>query len=301
VGRNLAGASVEPKGAAMQTDPSHSPSSEVDAGSVVGLWRYPVKSMMGEELNAAEVTERGVIGDRAFAVVDAATGKVAGAKNPRKWGNFFDYRAAFVEAPKTGAELPAVRLTLPDGAAVRSDQPDFGEVLSRAFGREVAFAEAQDDGESSARRAEEYWPDMAGLDYRDTVTDWELPTGTFFDLAIVHLLTTATLERLRALYPEGRFEVRRFRPNIVVATGPDQHGFVENDWIGHAITIGDELRLRVSGPCPRCVMTTLAQGDLPKDPGILRTAAQHNQANVGVYADVIAGGTVRRGDRVAVA
>jgi uncharacterized protein YcbX len=78
----------------MQTDPSHSRSAEVETGSVVGLWRYPVKSMMGEELNAAEVTERGLVGDRQFAVVDASTGKVAGAKNPRKWGNFFDFRAA---------------------------------------------------------------------------------------------------------------------------------------------------------------------------------------------------------------
>jgi uncharacterized protein len=142
---------------------------------------------------------------------------------------------------------------------------------------------------------------MEGLDHRDTVTEWELPAGTFFDLAVVHLLTTATIERLRALYPEGRFEVRRFRPNIVVATGPDAHGFVENDWIGHTLVIGGEVRLQIAGPCPRCVMTTLPQGDLPKDPGILRTAAQHNQANVGVYADVVAGGTLRRGDPVMLA
>src|SRR5438128_1078843 len=161
-----------------------------------------------------------------------------------------------------------------------------------------AFAEAQHDGESSGAQAEEYWPDIEGLDYRDTVTEWELPAGTFFDLAVVHLLTTATIERLRALYPEGRFEVRRFRPNIVVATGPDQQGFVENDWIGHTLAIGDEVRLRITGPCPRCVMTTLPQGDLPKDAGILRVAAQHNHANVGVYAEVIAGGATQRGDPV---
>jgi uncharacterized protein YcbX len=142
---------------------------------------------------------------------------------------------------------------------------------------------------------------MDGLDYRDTVTEWELPAGTFFDLAVVHVLTTATLERLRALYPDGRFEVRRFRPNIVVSTRPDAQGFVENDWIDHTVAIGDEVRLRITGPCPRCVMTTLPQGDLPKDPRILRTAAQHNQANVGVYADVIAGGAIRRGDPVTVA
>jgi hypothetical protein len=284
----------------MQTDPSHSPSVPVEAGSVVGLWRYPVKSMMGEELNAAEVTDRGLVGDRQFAVVDAATGKVAGAKNPRKWGNFFDFRAAYVEPPESGSKLPAVRLTLPDGTLVTSEQPDVAQVLSRALGREVEFAEAQHDGESSGAEAEEYWPDMEGLEHRDTVTEWELPAGTFFDLAVVHLLTTATIERLRALYPDGRFEVRRFRPNIVVATGHDQQGFVENDWIGHTVAIGDEVRLRITGPCPRCVMTTLAQGDLPKDAGILRTAAQNNQANVGVYADVVKGGTVRRSDNVTV-
>jgi uncharacterized protein len=285
----------------MRTDPSHSPSAAVEAGSVVGLWRYPVKSMMGEELNAAEVTQRGLVGDRRFAVVDASTGKVAGAKNPRKWGNFFDFRAAYVEPPKTGSKLPAVRLTLPDGTVVTSEQPDLRQILSNALGRAVAFAEAQYVGEASGAQAEEYWPDMEGLDHRDTVTEWELPAGTFFDLAVVHLLTTATIERLRALYPEGRFEVRRFRPNIVVATGPEAQGFVENDWIGHTIAIGDEVRLQITGPCPRCVMTTLPQGDLPKDAGILRTAAQHNQANVGVYADVIAGGTTRRGDPVTLA
>jgi hypothetical protein len=229
-------------------------------------------------------------------VVDASTGKVAGAKNPRKWGNFFDFHAAYVEPPESGSKLPAVRLTLPDGTVVTSEQPDVAQVLSRALGREVAFAEAQHDRESSAAQAEEYWPDIEGLDYRDTVTEWELPAGTFFDLAVVHLLTTATIERLRALYPERRFEVPRFRPNIVVSTAPDQQGFVENDWIGRTLAIGDEIRLRITGPCPRCVMTTLPQGDLPKDAGILRTAAQNNQANGGVYADVVKGGTVRRAD-----
>ena len=142
---------------------------------------------------------------------------------------------------------------------------------------------------------------MDGLEHRDTVTDWELPAGRFFDLAVVHLLTTATIERLRTLYPEGRFEARRFRPNIVVAAGPDVHGFVENEWIERTVAIGDEVRLRITGPCPRCVMTTLSQGDLPKDTGILRTAAQHNQANVGAYADVIASGAIRRGDSVTIA
>jgi uncharacterized protein len=284
----------------MQTDPSHSLSRSAHAwgGTVVGLWRYPVKSMQGEELNASEVTERGLVGDRRFALVDTATGKVAGAKNPRKWGNFFDFRAAYVEPPQAGSKLPAVRLTLPDGTAVMSDDPLLAQILSTTLGREVALAQARGEEKLSGATAEEYWPDMAGLDHRDTVTEWEMPAGTFFDISVVHLLTTATIDRLRALYPEGRFEVRRFRPNIVVATGPDEQGFAENDWVGHSVAIGDEVRLQITGPCSRCVMITLPQGDLPQDAGILRTAAQHNQVNVGVYADVIAGGTIRRGDAV---
>src|SRR5437868_9042913 len=116
--------SVESEGAAMRTDPLQPRPGQVEAGSVVGLWRYPVKSMMGEELNATEVTDRGLVGDRQFAVVDASTGRVAGAKNPRKWGNFFDFHAAYVEPVRKGSKLPAVRVTLPDGTMVRSDQPD---------------------------------------------------------------------------------------------------------------------------------------------------------------------------------
>lgn len=192
-----------------------------------------------------------------------------------------------------------MRVTLPDGTVVRSDQADVAQILSGALGRQVELAEARGNGQSP--QAEEYWPDMPGLDYRDTVTDWELPAGTFFDLAMVHLLTTATIDRLRELYPQGRFEVRRFRPNIVVSTEHGAHGFIENDWIGRTVAIGDDVRLRITGGCPRCVMTTLPQGDLPRDPGILRAAAQHNQANVGVYADVIASGTIRRGDPVMLA
>jgi uncharacterized protein YcbX len=282
----------------MQTNASPSFAGQVQVGSVAALWRYPVKSMMGEELNSSDVTERGLLGDRQFAVVDRATGKVGGAKNPRKWGNFFDFRAAYAEPPKTGARISPVRITLPDGTVVTNEQADLEQILSRAFGRDVAFEETPPDNRSSGAAAEEYWPDMAGLEYRDTVTDFEMPAGTFFDIAVVHLLTTATINRLRGLYPEGRFEVRRFRPNIVVSTGSEDAGFVENDWIGRTVAIGGNVRLAITEPCPRCVMITLPQGDLPKDSGILRTAAQHNAVNVGVYASVVSGGTIRRDDPV---
>ena len=283
-----------------------SQTTDVLLGSIGSLWRYPVKSMMGEELNAAEVTERGLRGDRAYALVDRADGKVASAKNPRKWPSLFDFRATFIEPPSRGANLPPVRIVLPDGTIVSSAQRDVDQVLSRALHREVTLeaiaggdvGATSSSGNPRTANAEEYWPDMEGLDYRDTVTDFDLPEGTFFDCAVVHVLTTATLDRLRELYPQGRFEVRRFRPNVVVRTIDDINDFVENAWIGHTLAIGDQVRLRITGPCPRCVMTTLAQSDLPKDPGILRTAAQHNQVNVGVYASVVRGGTVRRGDAI---
>src|SRR5436190_22360925 len=137
------------------------PSVHTQAGSVVGLWRYPVKSMMGEELNSSEITDRGLLGDRQFAVVDRATGKVGGAKNPRKWGNFFGFRAACLEPPKTGAKISPVRITLPDGTAITSGQADLEQILSRAFGRDVTFEEARPGDRPSGATAEEYWPDMA--------------------------------------------------------------------------------------------------------------------------------------------
>src|SRR6266852_5754257 len=206
-------------------------------GSIVSLWRYPVKSMMGEELNATEVAKIGLLGDRAYALVDSSDAKVASAKNPRKWPQLFDFRAALADAPRTVVKVPSVRITLPDGNIVTSDQPDINRVLSNVLKRQVKLESALT--EQGTATAEEYWPDIEGLDHRDTVTDFGLPVGTFFDCAAVHLLTTATLDRLRALYPQGRFEARRFRPNIVVSTGPQDHGFVEDDWIGHTVAIGE--------------------------------------------------------------
>lgn len=233
-----------------------------------------------------------MLGDRVYALVDPADGKVASAKSPRKWPNLFDFRSALVEAPRFGESIPPVSITLPDGTIVTNEQSDLDEILSKVFGRQVMF-------ESTAPEAptlEECWPDMEGLDHRETTTDESMPPGTFLDLAVVHILTTATIDHLRALYPQGRFEVRRFRPNIVLQPASEEKGFVENAWIGSTLAIGDQVRLSITGPCPRCVMTTLPQGDLPYDPGILRTAARHNGVNVGVYATVEQGGRIRRGD-----
>ncbi len=267
---------------------------EMDVGSVGSLWRYPIKSMMGEELNAVAVTERGLLGDRAYALMDPSTGKVVSAKNPRKWSKLFEFAATYTEPPRLGKTFPPVQITLPENTIVTTEQSDIDQTLSAALGREVTLSASAPE----APTLEEYWPDVEGLDHKETVTEEEMPPETFFDFAVIHVLTTATIDRLRELYPEGRFEARRFRPNIVVESASDERTFIENSWIGRTLTLGDEVRLSIDGPCPRCVMTTLPQGDLPKDVGILRTAAQHNQANVGVYATVLRGGMVRRGDLV---
>jgi len=266
---------------------------EAVVGWVVAIWRYPVKSMLGEELNAAAVTERGLVGDRALALVDAATGKVASAKNPRRWPTLFDFRAAYVEPPGDDALLPPVRITFPDGETLTTDRADAEPRLAAAVGRPVRLARTA----PGAATAEGYWPDHGWLPQRDEVFDFPLPPGTFFDCAAVHLVTTATLDRLRALAPASRFEVPRFRPNFVIEAAGGAGGFVENGWAGRTLALG-EVRLRIDGPCPRCVMTTLSQGSLPKDPDVLRAAVQGNRGNVGVYASVVRPGRTRRGDRV---
>jgi len=262
-------------------------------GSVASLWRYPVKSMIGEEVEVSDVTPKGLLGDREYALIDPSNGKVVSAKNPAKWARMFEFQAAYLDPPRRDAIGP-VSIGLPDGTTLRTDARNVDRVLSEILARDVRLASPG----HPRPRLEEYWPDMDGLAHRETVTDEAMPEGTFFDLAAVHILTTATLGRLRELYPEGRFEARRFRPNILVETWAGAADFLEDAWVGRTLAVGDEVRLSISGPCPRCVMTTLPQGDLPRDPGILRAAAQHNQVNVGVYADVVRGGTIRRGDPV---
>jgi len=288
-------------------------------GSVAELWRFPVKSMRGERLEQAELTERGLVGDRAYALIDADTGKVVSAKSVRLFPDLLGCRAAFVEPPLSGRELPPVRIALPDGTSVFSDSSDVDRVLSACFRRDITLARVAPDDFT----IDQYHPDIEDVDpagHRDTVVEQKLgsaffaeaglaspvPVGSFFDLFPMSVLTTSTLEQLNQFRPESRFDNRRFRMNVIVGT--TEAGFIENDWIGHELTIGDAVRLNVALADPRCVMTTLAQDELPRDTEVLRTLTQHNRLQVGdagqypcagVYAVVEAPGTMRTGDRVA--
>jgi len=260
-------------------------------GVIAAIHRYPVKSMMGEEMNTARIGTKGVLGDRVFALTDPATGKIASAKNPSKWPGLFSYRAAFTRPPEENGKMPPARILFPDGSAVLTEDKTIEAKLSASLGKPVKFSGAPGSG-----TLEEYWPDIDGLAKRNVVTEEAMPVETFFDCAAVHFLTTATLTSLRGFYPQGQFESRRFRPNFVIETPPDLKGFPEQDWNDKILALGDEVKIKITGPCGRCVMTTLPQGDLPKDIGVLKTAAKHNEARVGAYASVLQGGTVRRGD-----
>ncbi len=150
---------------------------EIDVGSVGSLWRYPIKSMMGEELNAIAVTERGLLGDRAYALMDRSTAKVVSAKNPRKWSNLLEFAATFTEPPRLGEKFPPVQITLPENTIVTTEQSDIDQTLSAALGREVTLNMSAPE----APTLEEYWPDVEGLDHRETVTEEEMPADAHSD------------------------------------------------------------------------------------------------------------------------
>jgi uncharacterized protein len=287
-------------------------------GTVGALWRFPVKSMLGEELDQVDVDAGGIVGDRAFALVDVETGKVASAKHPKVWPDLLRCRASYVAPPRADEPSPPVRIELADGTSVMSDAADVDAALSRFFGREVRLARAAPEDFT----IDQYHPDQEHLDpqgHRDEVTETKLgnalfnevgmpsplPEGSFLDVFPVSVITTSALDHLGELQPGSNFDVRRFRMNVIVATA--EPGFVENSWIGGAIDVGERVKLAVPVPDPRCVMTTVAQDGLERDPQVLRALAKHNRLDfagaglypcAGVYAVVASSGTIRTGDPV---
>jgi MOSC domain-containing protein len=273
-----------------------------EVGRVAALWRYPVKSMLGEQVAALEITPRGAAGDRAWALREIATRQIASAK---KFPGLFGFRAAYEEEP-SAAHLPRVLIRLPDGAIIHADDAGASGAVAAALGRKVTLEK------SDAAHAE-----RAGVDPHtvfgdvpvqsvrpeftaDTLPDtYGLARGTFFDSAAIHVLASGTLRHLTKLAgARSIFDPHRFRPNIYVDTGGGDDRFVEDDWERGVLQVGDAVRIVSMRPALRCVMTTHPQDDLPKDYGVLRTAAQHHRANVGVFAAIGAAGIVRIGDPV---
>jgi uncharacterized protein YcbX len=279
---------------------------------VVEIRRCPVKSMQGEMPVEVTLDATGVVGDRAYALVDTDTGAVASAKDPRRWAGLLGFAARFSAEP--GPRQP-VTITLPGGSELSSTQADVDARLSAAVGREVTLSPVP----SAGAAYDEVWPDIEGLAPADFLASLQsgqtsdgetvsanpvgmLAPGTFQDVAPVTVLTTGSLRAAQRRHSGGDWDPRRFRMTMLVDTDGD--GFEENDWVGHTLTVG-AVRLSVFAPTPRCVMTTLAQPGLGVDREVLRTIARHNRAEfagvgvfacLGAYANVEVAGTIRVGD-----
>ncbi len=228
------------------------------SGTVREVWRYPVKSMLGERCERVWLDQRGVIGDRLYAVRDD-DGKFGSGKTTRRFrriDGLFHFRAVY------DGDVPFV--TFPDGATLRGDDPMIHAALSARLGLPVTLSRE------------------AAISH--------------FDAGPLHVITTASLRTLGASLAAGALDGQRFRPNILIETVAE--GFPEDAWLGHDLAVGADVRLRVVGRTQRCVMVTLAQDELPKDPRILRVIARMNAACIGVYANVLAPGAIHIGDHI---
>jgi len=284
-------------------------------GSVGELWRFPVKSMGGERVDTCEVTPAGVAGDRAYAVFDVETGKIASAKN-RHFAAMLECPASYVEPP-TPESTPAALIELGNGTEVRTDDPGANAVLSRFFGREVKLTTSAPERYS----IDEYHPDVEGLNPagdRDVTVDQVLgatffkalgmeplvPPGSLMDLFPMSLVTTSALRHFSGLEPGSAWDTRRFRMNLTVdAPGSEMP---ELGWAGSLLHVGS-VTLVAAIPTPRCVMTNLAVEDLPRDSKVLKTIAKHNRLDVagagnypclGLYALPAQPGRISVGDDV---
>jgi len=280
-------------------------------GTVKQIWRHPVKSMRGERIESCAPQPRvGIPGDRGWALRDEIVQEIRGAK---KLPRILQCAARYLEEP-TGADVPHVEITLPDGATALSEDPNVSQILSRALEREVTLwprqpaedlehyrrRESTDDVEALVREAsgllpEEPLPDMSVVD--PLAIEYVSPPGTYFDYYELHLVTTASLAELARLTPGARVDPRRFRPNLLIEALEGASGFVEFDWCGRDLEIG-RARIRAVHPMMRCAMTTWPQDDLPKAPAIMRSLVRHAQQNLGIGLWVVSPGKIRVGDSV---
>jgi uncharacterized protein YcbX len=273
--------------------------------------RYPVKSLAGESLDAVQLGPDGLPGDRAWAVRDEVRGGIRGAK---KLPGLMRLAAHYTREPAPTGSSPA-QITLPDGSTFSTSDPDAAKRIGEAIGNEVSLwplmpaedvehyrrgAPTHTDFEQEmralfGRERDEPLPDL-GI-FPPEILAYESPPGTYFDAFPLLLLSEQSLARMQSLAPDSRFDVRRFRPNLVVDAGEDAGDFPELSWRGRRVRVGDAV-VEVTVECPRCVMTTHGFEDLPKDPKIMRALVAHAGGNLGVYARVAEPGRIRVGDAI---
>jgi MOSC domain-containing protein len=270
-------------------------------GRVANLWRYPVKSMLGESMRELLVTERGAIGDRAWALRDLSSGRIASAK---KYPQLLGFRASYQEEP-TLDRPGRVVIQAPDGRTLRPEDPSASVYMSKALGRPMRF-------ENKARADERTGIDpstvFGDVPVNEMKSDWtpetmpdyfQLMTGSFLEIGPVFVLASGSVDHLRTLQGgSALIDQRRFRPNIYIDSGPGADRFFEDDWLGHALAIGADVVIDGFQPTLWCATSTLAQEELPRDLSILRTTAQNHKGCLGVYASIKTEGRLRVGDAV---
>ncbi len=276
--------------------------------AIEDLWRYPVKSMMGEALTSVDITPAGVIGDRGWATRDEVRGGIRGAK---KIAGLMRFAARYVDEPSTARPVPHAEITLPDGTAARTDATDVDERVSAALDHKVRLfplqpPDALEHYRRGAPDSDDLLEELRGIFGREAgeplpnfaafppeLIEYESPPGTYFDAFPLLLVTRQSLATLGA-------DVRRFRPNLVIDAPDATDRYPELAWAGRTLRVGDDVELRVEMGCPRCVMVTLPFADLPQDRALLRRIVREAGQDLGVYASVVHPGTVRVGDAVSV-
>ncbi len=301
------------------------------AATVCEIWRYPVKSMAGERLHSTKVGERGLYGDRGWAVRNDTTGEIHNAK---RFPILMQCAARYRVQPDAD-QIPDVDVTLPDGTTLGSDSPVLSARLSQLMGRHVslirrepatnkAFYRRREPGAALAgrlaasrtmrrilqrvlgrqlrvefgREPDEPMPDLG--DISATLFEFYTPPGTFFDMLPIHVLATSTLQAMAALNPSASWDVRRFRPNFLLEIGPKAPAHVERDWIGHMVWVGG-CAIRGEILTVRCAMAMHGQRDLPRDRSILRTIVRDADQCLGLYGSIVRAGSASVGDPVTVA
>jgi len=280
-------------------------------GRVKEIWRYPVKSMAGERMQRANVSARGIYGDRGWAIRDEKAGEI---RNARKMPALLHCIAVYLREPNAD-DAPPAQITLPNGTTFRSDSAEANARLSELLGRSVSLWPLQPPSERDflkraapdnpdmiaemrqvfGRLENEPLPDFSTLPPQ--ILEFTSPFGTFFDAFPFNVLTTASLMTLARSNPTADFDSRRFRPNVVIETASGIEGLAESEWSGRTLRIG-ATRIKVEIPTVRCVIPTLDQPGMKKDPSVLRTIVRDAAQNLGAYATIATAGTIALGDQV---
>lgn len=283
----------------------------LNVGTVKEIWRYPVKGMAGEQLESCALSEGGLRGDRIWALRDTARNEIQSCKfRPQLLLCSARSRAGSSSAPSFDVDV-----TFPDGSVIGSDSAEIHSKLSTLAGHPSTLEPLRPGSDAAfyrrhklddhtwlkelaatfEREGDEPLPDLSQLP--PPMVEFVSLLGTFFLVTPLHVLTTATLSHLKSIDPKADWDVRRFRPNLVLETNPGAEGLVEQSWLEQRLSIADAT-IDCVATTPRCGAIIRAQSDLAADRTMLRTVVKHADQNVGVYGSITASGQIRVGDAV---